>query len=168
MIILLKNNESLIYDDFKFRCTIGKKGKTQKKVEGDKKTPKGTYSLGDLYYRGDRKKIPETKLKCIPIKIQKNMGWCDDVKSKKNYNKLNKINNHFKFSYEKLFRKDQIYDYLIVIRYNTKKPLRNKGSAIFLHLTKNFKKTLGCIALKEKDFLILAKLINKNTKIKIT
>ena len=42
-----------------------------------------------------------------------------------------------------------------------------KGSAIFLHLTKNYLPTKGCVALCEKDFLILAKLINKKTKIKI-
>ena len=131
-----------------------------------KKLPKGTFSLGDLYYRPDRKKPPETKLNCI--KIKKNMGWCDDINSKKNYNKLIKISKSLKLRHEKLYRKDNSYDYFIVINYNTKKPIINKGSAIFLHLTKNFKKTLGCIALKENDFLILAKIINKNTKLKIT
>ena len=165
MILILKNNESLIYDEFKFKCTIGKKGKTKNKKEGDKKTPKGIFGLGDLYYRADKKKPPETKLNCV--KIKKDMGWCDDINSKK-YNKLIKINKNFKFSYENLYRKDKIYDYFIVINYNTKKPKKNKGSAIFLHLTLNFRKTLGCIALEEKKFLILAKLINKSTKIKIT
>jgi len=165
MIIILKNNESLICDDFKLKCVIGKKGKTKNKKEGDKKTPIGTFRLGNLYYRSDRKKPPETKLKCI--KIKKNMGWCDDINSTKHYNKLIKINKNFKFRYEKLFRKDKLYDYFIVINYNTKKTKINKGSAIFLHLTQNFKKTLGCIAVKENDFLILSKIINRNTKIKI-
>ena len=166
MIIILKNNERLICDEFVFKCSIGKKGKIKNKIEGDKKTPKGTFSLGNLYYRADRKKIPETKLKCI--KIKKNMGWCDDIKSGKNYNKLIKIGKKLKFGHEKLFRNDKIYDYFIVINYNTYKPVNNKGSAIFLHLTSGYKKTLGCVALKENDFLILAKIINKNTKIKIT
>lgn len=165
MIIILKNNESLICNEFKFKCAIGKKGKTNNKKEGDKKTPKGIFSLGDLYYRADRKRPPKTKLNCI--KIKKNMGWCDDVNSEKNYNRLIKINKNFKFRYEKLYRKDKSYDYFIVINYNTKKPKKNKGSAIFLHLTKKFKKTLGCVALKENDFLILSKIINKKTKIKI-
>ena len=166
MIITLKNNESLICDDFKFKCAIGKNGRTKNKIEGDKKTPIGTFSLGNLYYRPDRKKPPHTKLNCI--KIKKDMGWCDDVRSNKYYNKLIKINKSFKFKYENLFRKDHIYDYFIVINYNTKKPINKRGSAIFLHLTKNYKKTLGCISLSEKDFLILAKIINQNTKIKIT
>ena len=54
-----------------------------------------------------------------------------------------------------------------LIKYNYKNPIKLKGSAIFLHLTKNYLPTEGCVALCEKDFLILAKLINKKTKIKI-
>ncbi len=166
MIIILKNNESLICDDFKFKCVIGSGGKTLNKIEGDKKTPKGTFSLGNLFYRSDRKKKPETILKCR--KINKKMGWCDDLNSKTKYNKLIKINKNSKLKYEKLFRKDSIYDFLIPINYNTGKTIKGKGSAIFIHLTKNYKKTLGCIALKEKDFLILVKIIKKNTKIIIS
>ena len=92
------------------------------------------------------------------------MGWCDDIRSKK-YNK--EINFPFKFGAEKLYRRDDIYDYLVVINYNTKKTIPNKGSAIFLHLTKNYKPTLGCIAVSKKDFTILLKIINKKSKIKI-
>ena len=163
MTILLKNKESLIFDDFLFDCSIGKNGTTKNKIEGDKKTPLGTFEIGNLYYRRDRHNKPNTKLKCIPI--TKKMGWCDDPNDKKNYNKLIKIKKNIK--HEKLFRKDKKYDYLIPINFNTKKTILGKGSAIFLHLTNNYKKTLGCIALKKNDFLILLKLINKNTKIKI-
>ena len=42
-----------------------------------------------------------------------------------------------------------------------------KGSAIFIHLTNNYKPTAGCIAISKKDFLILLKIISKKTKIKI-
>mgnify|MGYP000897077558 len=165
MIIILKNNESLICDDFKFKCVIGKAGKTTNKIEGDKKTPKGIFTLGDLFYRSDKKNKPQSNLKCI--KINKNMGWCDDTRSKKNYNKLIKVSGKTNLKYEKLFRNDSIYDYLIPINYNTNQTSLGKGSAIFIHLTKNYKKTLGCIALKENDFLILAKIIKKNSKIRI-
>ena len=163
MTIILKDKATLVFDDFIFRCAIGVKGITKKKVEGDKKTPIGTFSLGNLFYRKDRNIKPLTKLKCIPIK--NNMGWCHDVSSKKYYNKLIKINK--KIRYERLFRKDNKYDFIIPINYNSKKPKIAKGSAIFIHLTKNFKPTSGCVALDKKDFLILAKLINKKTKIKI-
>ena len=163
MTIILKNKVTLKFDDFYFKCSIGKKGLTKKKIEGDKKTPIGTFSLGDLYYRDDRNFKPLTKLKCV--KIKKFMGWCDDIKSKMKYNKM--INVSQKLRHEKLYRKDHKYDLMIVINYNNKKTKLGKGSAIFLHLTDNYKPTAGCIALKKKDFLILSKLINKKTKIKI-
>ncbi len=163
MPIILKNKETLIFDDFIFNCSIGKNGFTLKKKEGDEKTPRGTFNIQYLYYREDKLDKPKTKIKCIPI--NKNMGWCDDPKDKKNYNKLIKINKNIK--HEKLFRKDDKYDLLIPICFNMKKTILGKGSAIFIHLTKNYKPTQGCIALKKNDFLILLKLINKNTKIKI-
>jgi len=163
MLIILKNKDTLIVDDFNLKCCIGKKGLSNNKKEGDNKTPKGIFSLGKLYYRNDRVKNVNSNISKKIIK--KKMGWCDDSKSKF-YNKEIQINNR-KTKHEKLFRKDHSYDYLIVINYNTKKIIPNKGSAIFIHLTKNYKKTAGCIALKKKDFLILTKIINNKTKIKI-
>ncbi len=162
-LIILKNKETLKFDDFYFKCCIGKGGTTLKKKEGDKKTPKGTYSLGNIFFRKDRVKKPKTdfKIKIINSKI----GWCNDSSNNKNYNKLIKLNK--KIKHEKLFRDDYKYDYMIPILYNTKKIIPGLGSAIFIHLTKNYNPTAGCIALKKKDFLILLKLINKNTKIKI-
>ena len=162
MIIFLKNKHTLQVDDFYFKCCIGQNGLTTKKVEGDNKTPIGLYTLGPLYYRKEKFTRLSTKLKKIQIK--KNMGWCDDVNSKL-YNKPIKTNTQFR--HERLYRNDRKYDLLIPIKYNFIKPKINKGSAIFLHLTNNYKKTKGCIAIKEKDMLILLKLIDKKTKIKI-
>ena len=162
MKIIIIKKDTLLYDEFKFKCSIGKNGRTTKKIEGDNKTPKGLYTLGPLYFRKDRVSKISTKLRKIEIK--KNFGWCDDVKSKF-YNKPIKISRNIR--HEKLYRNDKKYDLLIPIKYNSKKPKKNKGSAIFLHLTNNYKKTQGCIAIKEKDMLILLKLINKKTKIKI-
>jgi len=162
MIIFLKNKHTLQVDDFYFKCCIGENGLTTKKVEGDNKTPIGLYALGPLYYRKEKFTRLSTKLKKIQIK--KNMGWCDDVNSKL-YNKPIKTNTQFR--HEKLYRNDRKYDLLIPIKYNFIKPKINKGSAIFLHLTNNYKKTKGCIAIKEKDMLILLRLIDKKTKIKI-
>ncbi|MDC3385116.1 L,D-transpeptidase family protein [Candidatus Pelagibacter sp.] len=161
MIILIKDN-TLLFDDFKFKCCIGKNGSSYSKIEGDKRTPKGLYSIGDLFYRADRIKNIKTKLK--KIKINKKMGWCDDPNNRK-YNKLVTINKTIKC--ERLFRKNENYDLLIPVKYNFKKSKKKRGSAIFLHLTRNYNKTLGCIAIKKKDMLILLKLINQNTKIKI-
>ena len=163
MIIKLKNKDKLIVSSFVFKCSIGKNGLKKNKIEGDKSTPIGTFQLGDLYWRPDRVKKPETSLKCIPI--TKNMKWCNDENSKF-YNK--EFTKNIDIRHEKLFRRDCKYNYFILIRYNYKKVVKGKGSAIFIHLTKNYKKTDGCVALKEKDFLILAKIINKKDKIKIT
>ena len=157
MIIFVKNKHTLQIDEFKFKCCIGKKGLTNNKKEGDKKTPRGTFKIENLYFRKDRKEKPLTLLKCV--KIKKNMGWCNDIRYPKKYNKPIK--------HEKLKRKDYKYDLLIPIKYNFEKPILGVGSCIFIHLTKNYTPTAGCIGLKEKDFLILLKLINKNSKIKI-
>jgi L,D-peptidoglycan transpeptidase YkuD (ErfK/YbiS/YcfS/YnhG family) len=142
MTILIKNKHTLQIDEFKFKCCIGKNGTTSNKKEGDKKTPKGIFGIDKLYFRNDRKKKPSTFLKCI--KIKKNI------------------------KHEKLKRKDFRYDFLIPIKFNFQKPIAGKGSCIFIHLTKNYKPTAGCIALKEKDFLIMLKLIKQNSKIKIS
>ena len=163
MTIFLKNKHTLQVDDFFFRCCIGKNGTTRFKREGDHKTPIGVYKLEHLYYREDRLIRPNTSLKCI--KINKNQGWCDDVNYPKKYNKLINVNKYIK--HEKLLRKDHKYDLLIPIKYNFNNPKINRGSCIFIHLTNNYKPTAGCIALKKKDFLIILKLIKKNSKIKI-
>ena len=163
MIIFVKNKHTLQIDEFKFRCCIGKRGSTKNKKEGDEKTPKGKFKIENLYFRKDRNNKPSTLLKCVEIK--KNMGWCDDINFPKKYNKLIKIEK--KIKHEKLHRKDNKYDLLIPIKYNFKKTITGKGSCIFIHLTKNYKPTAGCIALKKKDFLIMLKLIKKKTIIKI-
>ena len=161
MIIHVKNKNTLIIDDFKFRCCIGKNGFNSNKREGDYSTPKGLFSLKKLYFRKDRVGIPKCGLNRKVIK--KDMAWCDDPKHKK-YNeeiKTQDTNNK-----EKFYRIDHTYDYIISINHNEHK-IPYKGSAIFIHLTVNYEPTAGCIALKRKDFEILLKLINKKTKIKI-
>ena len=91
------------------------------------------------------------------------MGWCDDVKSKF-YNK--EISFPFKYNAEKLYRKNNIYDLVINIKYNQKPIIKGKGSAIFLHVAnKKYKSTKGCIAIKKNDFLEILPKISKKTKI---
>ena len=161
MHILIKNKQ-LHFNNYKVKCAIGKRGIGVKRKEGDLITPKGLYKINKILYRKDRIKTLRSSIKTAEIK--KNMGWCNDPNSKK-YNKM--IKAPFKFGFEKLFRKDNTYDILIVIEYNTNKTKPFKGSAIFIHLTKNYGPTKGCIALKKNDLLILLKIINKKSKIKI-
>ena len=161
MIIHVKNKNTLIIDDFKLKCCIGKNGLNSNKKEGDYFTPKGIFNLKKLYFRKERVGIPKCKINKKIIK--KNMAWCDDS-NHRNYNEEIKTNNG-KLK-ENLYRKDHKYDYVISISHNEQKN-PNKGSAVFIHLTNNYKPTAGCIALKKKDFEILLKLINKKTRIKI-
>jgi len=93
------------------------------------------------------------------------MGWCDDPLSK-NYNKLIKIPSEY--NYEKLYKKDNVYDIILVLNYNMNPVVKNKGSAIFIHVTKaNYKKTEGCVAIKKIHLLKIIKELKKNIKIKI-
>ena len=163
MTIFLKNKHTLKIDDFNFKCCIGKNGVTSRKIEGDYKTPSGIFKIGKLFFREDRIEKPKTFLKTV--KIEKNMGWCDDINYPKKYNRL--VINNIKIKHEKLYRKDNKYDLLIPIKYNSRNPIPGLGSCIFIHLTNNYEPTAGCIALKKNDFLIMLKIINKSTKVKI-
>jgi L,D-peptidoglycan transpeptidase YkuD (ErfK/YbiS/YcfS/YnhG family) len=161
--IIVKKPGYLIFKNFKFRCSLGKNGISNKKKEGDGRTPRGTFKLTKLFYREDKIKNIRGKIK--RVKIKKNMGWCDDPKSRF-YNKLVKL--PCKFSYEKLYRKDNIYNIVVVLDYNLNPIIKNKGSAIFIHVAKkNYKTTQGCLGLKQNDLIKLISIIKKNQKIKI-
>jgi L,D-peptidoglycan transpeptidase YkuD (ErfK/YbiS/YcfS/YnhG family) len=161
--IIVKKSGYLKYKNFKYRCALGKAGVNKKIKEGDNVTPKGVFKITKIYYRADKNKIIKTNIK--KIKITKNMGWCDDPISRF-YNRQIKLPS--KYSHEKLYRNDDLYDLIAVLNYNTNPIIKNKGSAIFMHIAKNsYKKTEGCIALKKKHLINILGQIKKNTKIKI-
>ena len=156
------NKDYLTYNNYKVKCAIGKRGIDFKEKEGDLITPRGQFKIKFILFRNDRVKI-KTKLKKKIIK--KNMGWCNDPKSKA-YNKLIEI--PFKYSHEKLYKKENVYDIILVLNFNMNPVKRNKGSAIFIHVAKkNYKKTEGCIAVKKHQLLKIIKEVNSKTKIKI-
>jgi L,D-peptidoglycan transpeptidase YkuD (ErfK/YbiS/YcfS/YnhG family) len=159
--IIINKSGYLKYKDFKFKCALGKGGIGEKKREGDNITPKGTFKIFKIYYRSDRIKKISSKFRAI--KIKKNMGWCNDSKSTK-YNQPIKLPT--KYGHEILYRRDNIYDLILVLNYNMKPTIKNKGSAIFIHIAKkNYKKTAGCIALEKTAIVSLVKKINKNTQV---
>jgi len=161
--IIINKSSYLKYKNFRFRCALGKAGIGKKKKEGDNITPKGLYKIVKIYYRKDRIKKVSSKFKLI--KITKNIGWCDDPNSEK-YNQI--INLPTKYSYEKLYRKDNVYDLILVLNYNMDPVIKKKGSAIFIHVAKkNYQSTQGCVALKKNNLMKLISKINKNIKIKI-
>ncbi len=160
---ILINRKYLTFENYKVKCAIGKRGIAHKKKEGDLITPKGSFKIKFLLFRNDRIKKIQTKLK--KIKIKRNMGWCDDPRSIK-YNKL--VNLPFKYNCEKLYKKENIYDLILVLNYNMTPTKKNRGSAIFIHVArKDYKKTEGCIAIKKNHLLEILNRINKRTKVKI-
>ncbi len=160
---ILTNKKYLIYKNYKVKCAIGKRGIGIKKKEGDLITPKGQYKIKFILYRKDRIKKIKTKIKTIIIK--KSMGWCDDPNSNQ-YNKLIRLPSNYRF--EKLYKKENTYDIILVLTFNMNPIIKNKGSAIFIHISKkNYKKTEGCVALKKIHLLKILKELKKNTKVKI-
>ena len=160
MHITLKKNYLYFYN-YKIKCSIGKKGLTSIKREGDQRTPRGKFKFILLLYRKDRVSYFRSKIKKMIIK--KNMGWCDDPKSN-NYNKLIKF--PFSFSAEKLYLEKNIYDLILVLDFNRRPIKKGLGSAIFLHVSdRNFKATKGCIAVDKRDFLKILKKITKKTNL---
>ena len=154
-------NKFLYFKNYKLRCAVGKRGISSKKKEGDKKTPKGEFKLKYILYRKDR--IFDLKTKLKKIEIKKEMRWCDDPTSK-NYNKI--ISSSNKYSCEKLWRKQNIYDIILVIDYNLNPIIKNKGSAIFLHLAKiNYLPTKGCVAINKKNMRLLVSKLDKKSKL---
>ena len=159
--IIINKSGYLKYKDFKFKCALGKAWVGKKKIEGDNITPKGTFEIVKIYYRSDKIKKIYSKIKLF--KINKKMGWCNDPISKK-YNQLIKLPS--KYTHEKLHRRDNVYDLVVVLNYNTTPIIKNKGSAIFIHVAKkNYKKTEGCVALKKKHLVKLIENIKSKTKI---
>ena len=160
MNIILKNR-FLYFLNYKLKCTVGKNGIFYKKKEGDNKTPRGKFKFEYILYRKDRIINLRTRLKTLEIK--KDMGWCDDSNSK-NYNQLIKI--PFKYTYEKLWLKENIYDIILVLNYNINPIIKNKGSAIFLHIAKNkYQSTRGCIAISKNNIKLLVSKLNLKTKL---
>ena len=161
--IIVKKSGYLKYKNLKFRCALGKAGIKKKEREGDNVTPKGTFKITKIYYRHDKIKNIKTLIK--KIKIKKNMGWCDDSTSSF-YNR--QIELPSQLSHERLYRNDNLYDLILILNYNTNPIIKNKGSAIFIHITnKYYKKTKGCIALSKENLIELVSKIKKKTKIKI-
>ena len=144
------------------KCAIGKKGIGYKKKEGDLITPKGQFKIKLILYRKDRVKL-KTKLR--KVAIQKNMVWCDDPRSQK-YNQLVKLPSNFR--HEKLYKKENIYDIVLVLNFNMSPTKKNKGSGIFIHVAKkNYKKTEGCVAIRKFELLKIVRKLKTNTKVKI-
>ena len=169
MVIKLNSiyKSKIIFKKKVFFCQVGTGGVVPKylKKEGDKKTPSGRYKINKIFIK--KKNILLNKIKTFPkIKtyyFDNNHIWCDDISSHF-YNKCLKKNpnQNLNFSFEELFRDDDVYDYFIELNYNTKPIIKGKGSAIFIHISfENLRPTNGCITLSKKNLKFLINNLQK-------
>lgn len=137
---------------------IGQNGTTLNKKEGDKKTPEGIFNLGIAL--GTKNTINNNKINYR--KINKNLYWIDDIESNY-YNQLVNVKNIKKDwkSAEHLIEYPEEYKYAIEIKSNPTNE-KGKGSAIFLHCSKN-KPTAGCVAIECSKMQEVINQIDNNT-----
>ena len=162
---LIVSKWGAILGNRKLPCSLGFNGISIDKVEGDRTTPAGTYSMGPIFYRCDRLTLHNCKIKTTPIKNY--YKWSDDPNDLE-YNSLIDINKRWPFSHEKLFRADPLYDIIIPVHYNTVDPKPGKGSAIFIHTWRGPRiSTEGCVAFSRKDILWFCEVLSPLAKVKI-
>lgn len=161
--ILVKGN-TLYFAGEEFKCAVGKNGITpqDQKREGDGKTPAGTYSLVEAWFRPDR--IDHVVTDLPMFKITDKDGWCD-ASDDINYNKHVEL--PYPVSHEELYRQDHLYDLFAVINYNYPDAKPGLGSAIFFHIAREkdegFGPTAGCVALKRDDLEYVLSKFNSST-----
>ena len=137
---------------------FGKKGFApySEKLEGDGKSPTGIFEIGKAFgYNDDISHTIDF------ITLHENHYWDSDSESA-TYNQL-LIEKPTTPLVEVMKRKDHLYKYGIIIEYNTKPAVPEKGSAIFLHVErKKGSYTAGCISMNEKDIIELIEWLQPN------
>jgi L,D-peptidoglycan transpeptidase YkuD (ErfK/YbiS/YcfS/YnhG family) len=137
----------LTYGSLRLPCALGRSGRRALKREGDGATPIGRFEVRQAFYRADRLRRPRTRL---PIKrLRTDDGWCDDPKDR-NYNRY--VRHPYPASAEHLWRRDGLYDLIVIIGHNDRPRVRGRGSAVFIHVAEpGLAPTAGCIALRLAD-----------------
>ena len=142
-------------------CAIGRSGVVAAKREGDGGTPRATLKILNIYIRRDQ--WPSRAFPLSVKTIQKDHGWCDDIKSPR-YNRLVQL--PFTASHETMWREDPLYDIVLETDWNARPAIRGRGSAIFIHLARpGLKPTEGCIALGRKDMTLFLSRLTRQSRI---
>ncbi|MFD1952489.1 L,D-transpeptidase [Sphingomonas arantia] len=134
-------------------CTIGRSGAcdASTKREGDGCTPRGTWPVRAALLRSDRVSLPAGIT--LPWRwIAAQDGWSDDVRDPA-YNRP--VTHPHRFSAERLWRDDGLYDVIVVLGHNDAPPIPGLGSAIFLHCRNADHPTEGCVAIDRDELLRL-------------
>lgn len=135
-----------------FNGFIGKNGLTNNKIEGDNKTPIGTFAINRIFG------FAPIKSKMPIIKITDKDVWVDDPESEF-YNTLQKRGGNWK-SAENM--KIPFYEYGAIIEYNTENPVPGAGSAMFLHIKEE--PTAGCVAVPRDKMIFINEWLNPAKK----
>ena len=150
--------------DRSFRCAVGRGGVSSAKREGDGATPVGIWPLRQVLYRPDRGVRPVTGLQTTPLKPVD--GWCD-APSDPNYNRM--VRHPYPASAEHLWRRDGIYDLIVVVGYNDAPVVSGKGSAIFLHIARpDYSATAGCVAFSRRDLVTILGMLSPASRLVVS
>jgi L,D-peptidoglycan transpeptidase YkuD (ErfK/YbiS/YcfS/YnhG family) len=145
-------------------CALGRNGRRVRKREGDGATPVGRWTVREMFYRPDRIRRPQTRLKVRPVRPRD--GWCD-APGDRNYNRAVAL--PYPARTESLWRADRLYDVVVVLGYNDRPRVQGRGSAVFLHLAaEGLAPTAGCVALRPRDALRLIERLAPGDRIRVT
>lgn len=144
-------------------CALGRSGIVTLKHEGDGGTPRGQWRFERIMYRADRLSRPQSPLPVDPI--NRDDGWCDDPASAC-YNCQIRLPS--RYGAEALTRADHLYDVFAVLSHNRNPRVRNRGSAIFMHVALHgYQPTEGCVALKLNELLTVLEHVDRTSLIEI-
>ena len=153
----------LTYGSLTFPCVLGRSGRRAGKREGDGATPLGTFALRRAFYRPDLLMRPRTRLPVSPLRPFD--GWCDAPQDR-NYNRP--VQHPYPASAEHMWRKDGLYDLVVVMSYNDRPRISGRGSAVFMHVASaGLKPTEGCIALARPHLLRLLQAVSRHTVVEV-
>ena len=145
-------------------CALGRGGRSFTKREGDGATPSGQWRLVQVLYRADRVMRPRTALPARPLRLDD--GWCDAV-GDRNYNRH--VRHPYPASAERLWRRDGLYDVIVVLDHNMRPRMQRAGSAIFMHLARpQYQPTEGCVALSRRDLLTVLARVGRGARLSIS
>lgn len=147
MVLGQRDHGVIVAGSATFACRIGRGGRRRRKREGDGATPGGVLPVRGLAWRADRSLRPACRLPAVALRVHD--GWCDDPASQR-YNRP--VPAGSPGSHERMWRRDRLYDVVVVLGHNDRPARKGLGSAIFLHLTgPDGGPTKGCVALAPRD-----------------
>jgi len=147
-------------------AALGRGGTAYDKREGDGRTPAGLFHVLAGYYRADRMPRPVTRLPLAPLR--RDDGWCDAAGDRR-YNRPVRLPlQGLEVSHERMWRRDAVYDVVLVIDHNRRPRVQGRGSAVFIHLARpGFAPTEGCIALRRADMMRLLARLGPGQEVRI-